>query len=152
MLLRLDERRRLSGQPGLGPVLMTADARAAGLPAPLVIVTDTPVARETDYGRVDQHSSAIRAPGDARRTYNRVPDYPVPGADLVYGGWTGGRVTVSSSSADSTAMPDVARPPRRRPRSTATRRPPGCPTHCRPPSGNGCRWTSTIRWPMPSSP
>lgn len=108
VLLRLDERRRLSGQPGLGPVLMTADARAAGLPAPLVIVTDTPVARETDYGRVDQHSSAIRAPGDARRTYNRVPDYPVPGADLVYGGWTGGRVTVSSSSADSTAMPDVA--------------------------------------------
>lgn len=107
VLLRLDERRRLSGQPGPGPVLMTADARAAGLPAPLVTVTDTPVARETDYGRVDQHSSAIRAPGDARHTYNRVPDYPVPGADLVYGGWTGGRVTVSSSSADSTAMPDV---------------------------------------------
>ena len=47
----------------------------------LVTVTDTPVARETDYGRVDQHSSAIRAAGDARHTYNRVPDYPVPGAD-----------------------------------------------------------------------
>lgn len=108
VLLRLDERRRLSGQPALGPVLLTADAVAAGLTAPLVTVTDTPVARETDYGRVDQHSSAIRAPGDARHTYNRVPDYPVPGADVVYGGWTGGRVTVSSSSADSTAMPDVA--------------------------------------------
>ena len=87
---------------------MTADARAAGLPAPQVTVTDTPVARETDYGRVDQHSSAIRAAGDARHTYNRVPDYPVPGADRVWGAWTGGRITVSSSSSDATAMPDVA--------------------------------------------
>ncbi len=85
VLLRLDERRRLLGQPPLGPVLMTADARAAGLPAPVVTVTDTPVARETDYGRVDEHSSAIRADGDTRHTFNRVPDYPVPGADPVYG-------------------------------------------------------------------
>ncbi|WP_156764305.1 alpha-(1-_3)-arabinofuranosyltransferase [Mycobacterium sp. E3247] len=108
VLLRLDERRRLQGRPPLGPVLMTADARGVGLPVPTVTVTDTPVARETDYGRVDQHSSAIRADGDARHTYNRVPDYPVPGADPVVGAWTGGRVTVSSSSSDSTAMPDVA--------------------------------------------
>lgn len=110
-LLRLDERRRLLGQPPLGPALLTADARAAGLPLPAgagVTVTDTPVARETDYGRVDQHSSAIRAPGDARHTYNRVPDYPVPDADPVLGAWTGGRITVSSSASDSTAMPDVA--------------------------------------------
>lgn len=108
VLLRLDERRRLRGQPPLGPVLMTADARGAGLPVPAVTVTDTPVARETDYGRVDHHSSAVRAAGDARHTYNRVPDYPVPGADPVVGAWTGGRVTVSSSASDSTAMPDVA--------------------------------------------
>lgn len=111
VLLRLDERRRLLGQPPLGPALLTADARAAGLPLAAgagVTVTDTPVARETDYGRVDQHSSAIRAPGDARHTYNRVPDYPVPGADPVLGAWTGGRITVSSSASDSTAMPDVA--------------------------------------------
>ncbi|OBI90433.1 hypothetical protein A9X00_19215 [Mycobacterium sp. 1245805.9] len=108
VLLRLDERRRLLGQPPLGPVLMGADARAAGLPAPLVTVTDTPVARETDYGRVDQHSSAVRAAGDARHTFNRVPDYPVPGADPVFGAWNSGRITVSSSSSDSTAMPDVA--------------------------------------------
>ncbi|WP_369827396.1 alpha-(1-_3)-arabinofuranosyltransferase family protein [Mycobacterium sp. E1386] len=107
-LLRLDERRRLQGLPTLGPALMTADARGAGLPVPSVTVTDTPVARETDYGRVDQHSSAIRAAGDARHTYNRVPDYPVPGADPVVGAWSGGRITVSSSSSDSTAMPDVA--------------------------------------------
>src|SRR6185312_12328813 len=108
-MLRLDERRRLLGHPPLGPALLTADARGAGLPLDAgVTVTDTPVARETDYGRVDQHLSAIRAPGDARHTYNRVPDYPVPGAEPAAGAWAGGRITVSSSSSDSTAMPDVA--------------------------------------------
>ncbi len=107
-LLRLDERRRLQGQPPLGPMLLTADARAAGLPTPVVTVTDTPLGRETDYGRVDDHSSAIRAPGDARNTYNRVMDYPAGGADVVYGRWPGGRVSVSSSASDSTALPNVA--------------------------------------------
>jgi arabinofuranan 3-O-arabinosyltransferase len=107
-LLRLDERRRLLGQPPLGPMLLTQDARQAGLPAPLVTVTDTPLARETDYGRVDDHSSAIRTPDDPRHTQNRVLDYPAPGADLAYGQWTGGRVSVSSSAADSTALPNVA--------------------------------------------
>ncbi|MCV7342238.1 alpha-(1-_3)-arabinofuranosyltransferase [Mycobacterium haemophilum] len=111
VLLRLDERRRLLGQPALGPALMTADAQVAGLPLPSragVTITDTPVARETDYGRVDQHSSAIRAADDARHTFNRVPDYPVPGAEMVFGGWSGGRITASSSSSDATTMPDVA--------------------------------------------
>jgi arabinofuranan 3-O-arabinosyltransferase len=108
VLLRLDERRRLTGQPPLGPVLLTADAVRAGLPVPRVTVTDTPLARETDYGRVDDHSSAIRADGDARHTFNRVPDYPSPGSDTVYGGWSGGRLTASSSSSDSTVLPDVA--------------------------------------------
>ncbi|CAN5714835.1 DUF3367 domain-containing protein [soil metagenome] len=108
VLLRLDERRRLLGQPPLGPTLLTADAMRAGLAAPVVTVTDTPVVRETDYGRVDDHSSAVRAQGDERHTYNRVPDYPTPGADPVYGGWSGGRLTVSSSAADSTALPYVA--------------------------------------------
>ncbi|WP_243633052.1 alpha-(1-_3)-arabinofuranosyltransferase [Mycobacterium uberis] len=111
VLLRLDERRRLLGQPALGPALMTADAQIASLPLPSwagVIITDTPVARETDYGRVDQHSSAIRTADEARHTFNRMPDYPVPGAEMVFGGWSGGRVTASSSSSDATAMPDVA--------------------------------------------
>jgi arabinofuranan 3-O-arabinosyltransferase len=107
-LLRLDERRRLSGRPPPGPALLTADAVGAGLPVPVVTVTDTPLARETDYGRVDDHSSAIRAVGDTRHTFNRVPDYPSPGADTVYGSWTGGRLTASSSSSDSTVLPDVA--------------------------------------------
>jgi arabinofuranan 3-O-arabinosyltransferase len=111
VLLRLDERRRLLGQPPLGPVLLTQDARAAGVPLPPevgVTVTDTPVSRETDYGRVDDHSSAIRAEDDIRHTFNRVPDYPAPGASPVYGGWNGGRLTTSSSAADATALPNVA--------------------------------------------
>lgn len=107
-LLRIDERRRLLGQPPLGPMLLTADASAAGLQTPVVTVTDTPVGRETDYGRVDDHSSAIRAPGDSRNTFNRVMDYPAGGADVVYGRWPGGRVSVSSSASDSTALPNVA--------------------------------------------
>ena len=110
-LLRIDERRRLLGQSPLGPVLLTADAQRAALPTPAgrgVIVTDTPVDRETDYGRVDDHSSAIRAPGDRRNTFNRVPDYPVPGAPLTQGRWSGGRLSVSSSSSDATSLPNVA--------------------------------------------
>ena len=107
-LLRLDERRRLLGQPPLGPMLLTSDAERAGLPVPVVTVTDTPLARETDYGRVDDHSSAIRTPDDPRNTFNRVLDYPAGGADMVYGQWTGGRISVSSSASDSTALPNVA--------------------------------------------
>ncbi len=106
-LLRLDERRRLSNRPPLGPMLLTADARRAGLATPVVTVTDTPLARETDYGRVDDHSSAIRADGDIRHTFNRVPDYPAGDTHAVHGAWAGGRVTVSSSAADSTALPNV---------------------------------------------
>nr|WP_099037668.1 alpha-(1->3)-arabinofuranosyltransferase family protein [Mycobacterium neglectum] len=111
VLLRLDERRRLLGQPPLGPMLLTGDAQEAGLPVPTgsgVIVTDTPLARETDYGRVDDHSSAIRSPDDPRNTFNRVMDYPTPGTETVYGQWLGGRVSVSSSASDSTALPNVA--------------------------------------------
>ncbi|MDR3658888.1 MAG: alpha-(1-_3)-arabinofuranosyltransferase, partial [Mycobacterium sp.] len=107
-LLRLDERRRLMGRIPLGPMLLTADAQRAGLPSAAVTVTDTPLARETDYGRVDDHSSAARSPDDPRRTFNRVMDYPSPGADTAYGQWPGGRITTSSSSSDSTALPNVA--------------------------------------------
>ncbi|KDF00184.1 membrane protein [Mycolicibacterium aromaticivorans JS19b1 = JCM 16368] len=108
VLLRIDERRRLLGLPPLGPMLLTSDAQRAGLAAPVVTVTDTPVDRETDYGRVDDHSSAARAEGDHRNTFNRVPDYPVPGARPVRGAWTGGRLSASSSSSDATALPNVA--------------------------------------------
>jgi arabinofuranan 3-O-arabinosyltransferase len=110
-LLRLDERRRLLGQPPLGPMLLTGDVQRANLTLPPgkgVTVTDTPLARETDYGRVDDHLSAIRAPDDPRRTFNRVLDYPAAGAETVYGQWNGGRISVSSSASDSTALPNVA--------------------------------------------
>ena len=110
-LLRIDERRHLLRQPPLGPMLLTSDAQRAGLPMPPgtgVIVTDTPVDRETDYGRVDDHSSAARAAGDSRNTYNRVPDYPAPGAQWVEGQWSGGRLSASSSSSDATTLPNVA--------------------------------------------
>ncbi|MEI6252641.1 MAG: alpha-(1-_3)-arabinofuranosyltransferase, partial [Mycobacteriaceae bacterium] len=110
-LLRIDERRRLTGQPPLGPMLLTADGRTADLSVPSgrgVIVTDTPADRETDYGRVDDHSSAIRAAGDRRNTYNRVPDYPVPGAAMTEGQWSGGRISVSSSSSDAPTLPNVS--------------------------------------------
>ncbi len=106
-LLRLDERRRLQSQPPLGPALLTTDAQRAGLAVPVVTITDTPLARETDYGRVDDHSSAVRATGDQRHTFNRVPDYPAD-AQPVDGSWVGGRVSVSSSAADSTALPNVS--------------------------------------------
>jgi arabinofuranan 3-O-arabinosyltransferase len=106
-LLRLDERRRLAGREPLGPMLLTADAQRAGIAVPLVTVTDTPLARETDYGRVDNHSSAVRTPDEPRQTFNRVMDYPA-GTDPLYARWTGGRISVSSSAADSTALPNVS--------------------------------------------
>jgi arabinofuranan 3-O-arabinosyltransferase len=106
-LLRVDERRRLRGDPPIGPALLTTDAQRAGLPSPIVTVTDTPLARETDYGRVDDHSSSIRAPGDTRHTFNRVPDYPSD-AETVNGAWSGGRLTASSSAGDATALPNVS--------------------------------------------
>ena len=107
-LLRLGERRRQLNQPPLGPSLLATDAAQAGLHPGPAMVTDSPLARETDYGRVDDHSSAIRAPGDKRRTFNRVPDYPATGVPLVNGSWTGGTITASSSASDSTALPNVA--------------------------------------------
>ncbi|EME16587.1 DUF3367 domain-containing protein [Rhodococcus triatomae] len=106
---RLAARRAVDGD-GLaaGPVLLAADAAAAGLPVDAVTVTDTPTDRETDFGQVDNHSSALRGPDDARRTHNLVADYPVDGADLVTGRWEGARITVSSSAADATQLGGTA--------------------------------------------
>ncbi|WP_282785493.1 alpha-(1-_3)-arabinofuranosyltransferase family protein, partial [Nocardia sp. CC201C] len=101
---------RLARDPGIpaGPTLLAADAERAGLPIEAVTVTDTPMARETDFGRVDNHSSAVRAEGDPRRTFNLVPDYPVPGAQLVRGEWSGATITVSSSAGDATQLGGAA--------------------------------------------
>ena len=98
-LLRLDERRRLLGQPPLGPMLLTADAQRAGLPVP---------GRHghRHSGRARNRLRPRRRPlvgGRAPRTicgntFNRVTDYPAPGAASGVRRWTGGRLSVSSSS------------------------------------------------------
>ncbi|MEV6428966.1 alpha-(1-_3)-arabinofuranosyltransferase [Nocardia sp. NPDC051463] len=90
------------------PVLLASDASNAGLPIGPVTVTDTPMDREADFGRVDNHNSALRAAGDARRTHNLVPDYPVPGAELVRGEWSGATITASSSAGDATQLGGAA--------------------------------------------
>ncbi|MEV6660899.1 alpha-(1-_3)-arabinofuranosyltransferase [Nocardia fluminea] len=102
------ERVRRDGENPTAPILLEADARRAGLPPRPVLLTDTPMDRESDFGRVDNHNSAIRAEGDARRTHNLVPDYPVEGAELVQGEWSGAKVTASSSAADATQIGGAA--------------------------------------------
>ncbi|PTR23516.1 arabinofuranan 3-O-arabinosyltransferase [Rhodococcus sp. OK519] len=102
-LLRLAENGTVTG-----PALLAADAARAGRDAGSVTVTDTPTDRETDFGQVDNHSSALRSPDDPRRTYNAVPDYPVPGAPLVQGEWSGAAITVSSSASDATQLGGTA--------------------------------------------
>ena len=133
-------------------MLLTGDAQRAGLPVPVVTVTDTPLARETDYGRVDDHSSAIRTPDDRAAHVQPGARLSRRGAEMVYGQWNGGRISVSSSASDSTALPNVAPATRtggghRR----AIRRRAGCPMRCRRRSANGCRSISTIRSPTPPS-
>ncbi|GAB2719423.1 hypothetical protein GCM10027089_49240 [Nocardia thraciensis] len=102
------ERLRRTADASSGPALLTSDAARAGLPGGSMTVTDTPMDREADFGRVDNHASALRAPTDARRTHNLVPDYPVPGAPLVEGEWSGATVTASSSAADATQLGGAA--------------------------------------------
>ncbi len=103
----LERVRRDAGNP-TAPVLLDADARRAGLPPRPVLLTDTPMDREADFGRVDNHNSAVRSADDARRTHNLVPDYPVEGAGLVQGEWSGAKVTASSSAADATQIGGAA--------------------------------------------
>ncbi|WP_330185617.1 alpha-(1-_3)-arabinofuranosyltransferase [Nocardia sp. NBC_01503] len=103
----IERLRRNPATPG-GPALLAADAVQAGLPPQAVTITDTPMDRETDFGRVDNHNSALRGPADARRTHNLVPDYPVPGTPLVRGEWSGATITASSSAADATQLGGAA--------------------------------------------
>ncbi len=104
----LDDVRARQGLPPLGPVLLDADARRAGITGGPLIVTDTPSDRETDFGRVDDHSSAIRTAADPRRTQNAAADYPVDGQPLVRGEWLldnkTGEVEVSTSGSAADAV------------------------------------------------
>lgn len=87
-----------------GPTLLASDAAAAGIAVNSVTVTDTPMNRETDFGQVDNHNSALRAADEPRRSLNEVPDYPVYGAKTVDGEWEGATLTASSSAADATQI------------------------------------------------
>ncbi|GED99272.1 hypothetical protein nbrc107697_33110 [Gordonia crocea] len=114
---------RVQGGPEGAPAgrlsILDEDARTAGLPPAPLWVTDSPTDRETDFGRVDDNRSAIRSPGDPRRTKNAVADYPAGSASSaassrgaepprVVGQWLLDnapdqvRVRVSSSAADAT--------------------------------------------------
>ncbi|WP_245568091.1 alpha-(1-_3)-arabinofuranosyltransferase [Nocardia jiangxiensis] len=103
----LERLRRDAAAPN-GPVLLSTDAARAGLSGSTTTLTDTPMDRETDFGRVDNHNSALRAPTDARRTRNLVPDYAVPGTPRVQGQWSGATITASSSAADATQLGGTA--------------------------------------------
>lgn len=103
---RSNELRR-NGVPGPvseGPVILASDAAAAGIPVDDVTVTDTPMNRETDFGQVDSHNSALRSADEPRRSLNEVADYPVYGAETVDGEWEGASITASSSASDSTQI------------------------------------------------
>ena len=102
------ERLRRDSSGSNGPVLLSTDAVRAGLSGNTTTLTDTPMDRETDFGRVDNHNSALRAPTDARRTRNLVPDYAVPGTPRVAGRWSGATITASSSAADATQLGGTA--------------------------------------------
>ena len=114
------------GSPARVTRLLEADAAVADVwpgadpfprPRPVnstgPVLTDSPLDRETDFGRLDHSSSAVRAEGDPRRSRGTVPDYAASVGDLAGGDagdgqpppararWWDARVTVSSSAADS---------------------------------------------------
>ena len=151
-LLRLDERRRLLGQPPLGPMLLTA-RRAA---------------RRAARARRHRH----RHPAGARNRLRprrrplvgdprarRSAAHLQPGARLSrrrrrHGLRRNGPADASRCRVRRRIPPRCPtshpRPGRPRP-STATRRRAGCPMPCRRRSASGCRSTSTIPSPTPPS-
>ena len=116
------------GSPPRVTRLLEVDALAAGVDpatvrfprprpvaAPGPVLTDSPADRETDFGRLDHNSSAVRADGDPRRSRGTVPDYAATVADsdpaLTRARWWDARVRVSSSASDS-AQTGPVRPAR----------------------------------------
>ncbi|MFT4263769.1 MAG: alpha-(1-_3)-arabinofuranosyltransferase family protein, partial [Nocardioides sp.] len=87
--------------------LDSAGGRASKVPTGDVILTDGLLDREQTFGRVHDAASAVRTPGDVRRTGNRVQDYTLGDgtrwrttARLV-----GARaISASSSASDATAL------------------------------------------------
>ena len=116
------------GSPARVTRLLEVDAEAAGVdpasdpfprPRPVnstaPVLTDSPTDRETDFGRLDHHSSAVRAEGDPRRSRGAVPDYAATVSDteppLAQARWWDARVRASSSASDS-AQTGPVRPAR----------------------------------------
>ena len=130
-LSRLDDLlavRDTVGSPARVTRLLEVDADAAGVdpasdpfprPRPVTstapVLTDSPTDRETDFGRLDHHSSAVRAEGDPRRSRGTVPDYAATVSDsdppLAQARWWDARVRASSSASDS-AQTGPVRPAR----------------------------------------
>ncbi len=100
VLLRLHER---AHPDEAVPHVLSRDALAAGLPVGPITVTDTPVAREADFGRVDHQRSHALSRDDPRRTRNRVADYATE-EPLVHAVPVGPSITVSSSAGDATQI------------------------------------------------
>lgn len=63
------------GVLGDEPTVLAADA--TGAPAGPVVLTDGLRARERDFARIHDGSSAVLTPGDVRRTTNRARDYQI---------------------------------------------------------------------------
>lgn len=91
------------------PTVLASDLAStkAAVPTGPVILTDGLLDREQTFGRIHDSASAVRTPGDVRRTGNRVQDYAMPGSN----GWRttaeliGARsVSASSSASDATAL------------------------------------------------
>ncbi|EYT57610.1 hypothetical protein H483_0115130 [Dietzia sp. UCD-THP] len=126
-LSRLDDllaARDTVGSPARVTRLLEVDAREAGVepaadpfprPRPVAasgpVLTDSPTDRETDFGRLDHHSSAVRAEGDPRRSRGAVPDYAATVSDTeparAQARWWDARVRVSSSASDSAQIGPV---------------------------------------------
>ncbi|PAY22638.1 hypothetical protein CEY15_12150 [Dietzia natronolimnaea] len=126
-LSRLDDllaARDTVGSPARVTRLLEVDAREAGVepasdpfprPRPVAatgpVLTDSPTDRETDFGRLDHHSSAVRSEGDPRRSRGAVPDYAATVSDTeparAQARWWDARVRVSSSASDSAQIGPV---------------------------------------------
>lgn len=90
------------------PTVLASDlaSTATDLPTGPVLLTDGMLDREQTFGRTHDAQSAVRTPGDVRRTGNRVRGYEVAGRR-----WqTTSRLVGASAIAASSSMSDATAP------------------------------------------